>query len=84
MRVIGWWGWSSYVREGGGEDDGVVGMVLIWPFLSLKALGASVRIFDILDRHSEVMDGNLEPLGFEGGEILLTIGQLKLIISISY
>ena len=36
--------------------------------LSLKALGASVRIFDILDRHSEVIDGNLEPLGFEGGE----------------
>eukprot|EP00731_Ephydatia_muelleri_P022561 Em0015g144a len=34
-----------------------------------QALGASVRIFDILDRHSEVIDGNLEPLGFEGGII---------------
>ena len=29
MRGMGWWGWSSYVREGDGEGDGVVGMVLI-------------------------------------------------------
>ena len=34
----------------------------------MKALGASVRIFEILDRNSEVTDGNLEPLVFEGGE----------------
>ena len=40
------------------------------PDYCVKALGASVRIFDILDRKSEVTDGDVEPLGFEGGEFL--------------
>ena len=60
------YGEFAQVKSGGGMVPKPC--ILCHMVVPLKALGASVRIFDILDRHSEVTDGNLEPLGFEGGD----------------